>query len=267
MPITVQRAKAAVLLACGGDPSTATGMTVDARVAEIVNSAGQQLFHHNWTWRERSSNLTLDFVQNQKHVTLPTDSVLNEVLTSTIIRVFPVNNNFRTFTFVSPEKFTEFEARNLNITEGMRYLTITRPESDFGTGTATDLRLEVYPTPTANETDVVGIKYRRDFPTVRSTDVNGSDTTANPQLLFELPIPESAIPLFLEYLRAFGEGGEYGDTSQRVAAVEAGPLYDQAMRHDGTTSPNYGPLPLAVRGKSSYAGLQFFPNGNIPDPS
>lgn len=262
MPITVQRAKAAVLLACGGDPSSATGLTVDERIAEIINSAGQQLFHHNWTWRERSSDLTLDFVADQKHVTLPADSTLSEVLSGTIIKVFAINNNFREFIFVSPEKFAEFEARNLNITEGLFYITATREDASFGTDTMKDLRVEVYPTPSSTESNVIGVKYRRNFPTVRSTDV----ATSASGLAFELPVDETAIGLFLEYIRAFAEGGENGDTNQRVAVIEAGPIYDQSLRRDGTTVPNYGPLPLAVRGRSSYANLQFFPNGNIPNP-
>ena len=265
MPITVQRAKAAVLLACGGNPSTATGMTVDERVAEIINSAGQQLFHHNWTWRERTCFTKLGFTANSEVVTLPEDN-LNEVVTGNIISVVPNGNTFRTVQFTTPEKFASLEANNLQLTDGQFFILVTKLDVTFGSPT-NDLRLEIYPKPANTETEALIIRYRRNFPNVRSTDVNGSDTTANPNLLFELPVDDIAIPLFLEYVRAFGEGGEYGDASQRVAAVEAGPIYDQALRRDGTTNPNYGPIPLAVRKGSSYSGLNFFPNGNIPDPS
>ena len=266
MPITVQRAKAAVLLACGGNPSTATGMTVDERVAEIINSAGQQLFHHAWTWKERTSQVKLGFTANSDVVTLPTDTVLNDVLSGQIISVVPDGNTFRTVQFTTPEKFASLEANNLQLTDGQFFILVTKPDTDFGTAIS-DLRLEIYPKPANTETSALIIRYRRNFPNVRSTDVTGSDTSANASLLFELPVDDIAIPLFLEYLRAFGEGGEYGDASQRVAAVEAGPIYDQALRRDGTTNPNYGPIPLAVRKGSSYSGLNFFPNGNIPDPS
>ena len=261
MSITLQRSKAAVLLACGGDPSSATGLTVDERIAEIINSAGQQLFHHNWTWRERSSNLTLDFTAGSKNVGLVQESDLGGIRSGNIIKVFPVNNNFREFIFVPPATFAEFESRNLNVTEGLFYVTLTRQQTAFGTDSP-DMKLEFYPTPQTSESDVVGIKFRRNWPNIRGSDV----ATGSSNLTNELPMDDSAIPLFLEYIRAFAEGGENGDTNQRVAVVEAGPIYDQALRRDGTMVPNYGPLPLAVRGRSSYANLQFFPNGNIPNP-
>ena len=261
MSITLQRSKAAVLLACGGDPSSATGLTVDERIAEIINSAGQQLYHHNWTWRERASTLTLDFTAGSKDVPLPSEAVLGGNRAGNIIKVFPINNNFREYIFVPPATFAEFESRNLNVTEGLFYVTLTLPQAGFGTNSP-DAKLQFYPTPQATETDVVGVKFRRNWPNIRGSDV--ASNSAN--LTEELPMDESAIPLFLEYIRAFAEGGENGDTNQRVAVIEAGPIYDQALRRDGTQIPNYGPLPLAVRGRSSYANLQFFPNGNIPNP-
>jgi|TARA_R100001440_G_scaffold53805_1_gene73615 hypothetical protein len=266
MPITVQRAKAAVLLACGGNPSTATGMTVDERVAEIINSAGHQLFHHGWSWKERTATTNLQFTAGSSSVTLPADSVLNEVLSGQILSVVPNGNTFRTVQFVSPEKFGQLEANNLELTDGQFFILVTKTDTNFGTA-INDVRLEIYPKPSTTDSTALIIRYRRNFPNVRSTDVTGSDTSANASLLFELPVDDTAIALFLEYIRAFGEGGEYGDASQRVAAVEAGPIYDQALRRDGTTAPNYGAIPLAVRKGSAYSGLNFFPNGSIPDPS
>ena len=162
---------------------------------------------------------------------------------------------------MAPATFAELESQNLNITEGLFYLTLTRSQTAFGTESP-DPKLEVYPTPQSDEQDVVGIKFRRNWPNIRGSDVSDS-TNEN----YELPMDDSAIPLFLEYLRAFAEGGEVGDTNQRVAIIEAGPIYDQALRRDGTQVPNYGPLPMAVRGRNSYGNLQFFPNGNIPDPT
>jgi len=88
-----------------------------------------------------------------------------------------------------------------------------------------------------------------------------------------MPRPDGSTPQYpYTYagggIMAFAEGGEVGDTLQRVAMVDASPLLQEAMRRDGVESPNYGPLPMAVRGRTtSYGGLNFFPNGNIPDPS
>ena len=265
MPITVQRAKAAVLLACGGNPSTAAGTTVNDRVAEIINSAGHHLFHHNWAWAERTATAKLGFTANSEVVTLQTGA-LGEVLAGQIISVVPNGNTFRSVQFTTPEKFASLEANNLQLTDGQFFILATKRDTSFG-APINDLRLEIYPKPANTETEALIIRYRRNFPNVRATDVNGNDPSSNAALGFELPVDDIAIPLFLEYLRAFAEGGEYGDASQRVAAVEAGPIYDQALRRDGTTSPNYGPVPLAVRKGSSYSGLNFFPNGNIPDPS
>ena len=260
MSITIKRSKAAVLLACGGNPSSTTGLTVDERIAEIINSAGQQLYHHNWHWRERSSALTLRFTAGSKIVALNPESDLGGVRTGNIIKVFPVANSFRRFVFVPPATFAEFESRELNITEGLFYLTLTRSQTAFGSNSP-DPKLEVYPTPQSDDEDAVGVKFRRNWPNIRGSDVSDS-TNEN----YELPMDDSAIPLFLEYLRAFAEGGEVGDTNQRVAIVEAGPIYDQALRRDGTQVPNYGPLPMAVRGRNAYGNLHFFPSGNIADP-
>ena len=143
----------------------------------------------------------------------------------------------------------------------MFYVTLTRGQTAFGSD-APDPVLQFFPTPQTTESDVIGVKFRRNWPNIRGSDV----ATGSSNLTNEFPMDDSAIPLFLEYIRAFAEGGENGDTNQRVAVVEAGPIYDQALRRDGTQIPNYGQLPLAVRGRSSYANLQFFPNGNIPNP-
>ena len=121
-------------------------------------------------------------------------------------------------------------------------------------------RLDIYPTPSAAESNALSIRYRAEFVEVASGEV---DSTS-----LQIPVESHVEALYLEYVRAFAEGGEVGDTLQRVAMVDASPLLQEAMRRDGVETPNYGPLPMAVRGRTtSYGGLNFFPNGNIPDPS
>ena len=259
MALTYADAKAHVLLACGGDPSTATGLTVAQRVAQILRFAGQHLYSHAWNWRERTA-ANLSFTASQDFVELPDD-------VGTILNVYPNGNTFRRVFLISAEAFSRFESDNLTITDAVFYVTVSRgkpPTSGTFEGVTTNTqparRLDIYPTPSSTESNALSIRYRADFVDIDSTDV---DSTAK-----QIPVEDFCESLFLEYVRAFAEGGEVGDTLQRVAMVDASPLLQEAMRRDGVETPNYGPLPMAVRGRTtSYGGLNFFPNGNIPDPS
>mgnify|MGYP003141202951 FL=1 len=259
MALTYADAKAHVLLACGGDPSTTSAFTVPQRIAQILNFAGHHLYSHAWNWRERTAaNLSFEADGDtvRDYVTLPDD-------VGTILNVYPNGNTFRRVFLISPEAFSRFESDNLTITDAVFYVTLARakPGND---GTDANKqparRLDIYPTPNAPETGALSVRYRAEFVEVASTQV---DTTAQ-----EIPVESFCEALYLEYVRAFAEGGEVGDTLQRVAMVDASPLLQEAMRRDGVETPNYGPLPMAVRGRTtSYGGLNFFPNGNIPDPS
>ena len=93
MALTYADAKAHVLLACGGDPSTTTTFTVNDRVAQILNFAGHHLYSHAWNWRERTAS-NLDFTTSD-FVVLPDD-------VGTIINVFPNGNTFRRVFLISP---------------------------------------------------------------------------------------------------------------------------------------------------------------------
>jgi hypothetical protein len=252
MALTYADAKAHVLLACGGDPSTATGLTVPQRVAQILNFAGHHLYSHAWNWRERTA-ANLDFTANN-FVALPDD-------VGTILNVFPNGNTFRRVFLISPEAFSRFESDNLTITDAVFYVTLSRAKPTDNTQPAR--RLDIYPAPSAPESAALSIRYRAEFVEVTSADVGESASTTK-----FIPVESHCEALYLEYVRAFAEGGEVGDTLQRVAMVDASPLLQEAMRRDGVEQPNYGPLPMAVRGRTtSYGGLNFFPNGNIPDPS
>ena len=255
MAISFADAKAHVLLACGGDPSTTSHMTVPKRIAQILNFAGHHLYSHAWTWRERTAkNLTL--TENQDFIPLPDD-------VGTILNVYPNGNTFRRVFLISPEAFSRFESDNLTITDAVFYVTLSRAkpgDDNTSTNQQPPRRFDIYPTPRTTQADAFSIRYRAEFQDVLSTQVD-ADTGF-------IPVESFCEALYLEYVRAFAEGGEIGDTLQRVAIIDASPLLQEAMRRDGVETPNYGPLPMAVRGRTtSYGGLNFFPNGNIPDPS
>ena len=259
MALTYADAKAHVLLACGGDPSTTSALTVPQRIAQILNFAGHHLYSHAWNWRERTAaNLSFEADGDtvRDYVTLPDD-------VGTILNVYPNGNTFRRVFLISPEAFSRFESDNLTITDAVFYVTLARakPGNDGAASTGQPARrLDIYPTPSAAESNALSIRYRAEFVEVASGDVDSTE--------LQIPVESHCEALYLEYVRAFAEGGEVGDTLQRVAMVDASPLLQEAMRRDGVETPNYGPLPMAVRGRTtSYGGLNFFPNGNIPDPS
>lgn len=96
-------------------------------------------------------------------------------------------------------------------------------------------RLEIYPTPQANESNTVRMAYRARW---REVPVGASDN-------YRLTLPQYCEALFEELLRAFARGQEEEDnasTDLRLAALEAGTLFKAARREDALRQPTIGPL-------------------------
>ena len=244
MTLTYKQLKGQVQLACGGDPSTANGVTANERIVEIINHAGEHLFSRAWRFRERTS-ATLATVASQSYVSLPTD-------VGEIISVEPVNSWSSSITFVDPASFINMSSTGIE--PDLTYIMTLTWWTDSG-----DLvpRLDVYPTPAATNASAFYIRYKAKWIEITTTNLEAaSEATALPN------IASFVESLLCEYIRAFAEGGEDGTTHQRLAAVDSGILLDRALRVDGTMQPDYGQLPMAGLGGTG----QSYASGTVSAP-
>ena len=169
MALSFADAKAHVLLACGGDPSTATGLTVAQRVAQILNFAGHHLYSHAWNWRERTAK-NLSLTASQDFVELPDD-------VGTILNVYPNGNTFRRVFLISPEAFSRFESDNLTITDAVFYVTLARAkpgDDSTSINQQPPRRLDIYPTPSTTQTDAFSMRYRAEFQEILQGQVDAT---------------------------------------------------------------------------------------------
>ena len=250
MTLTLGQLRSHVQLAVGGDPSTAPGMTVAERTAQIINNAGEHLMARNWRWRERTSTVVAS-TASQDYLELPTDC--GEILT-----IEPKNSWSASLQFVDPATFEKISTEGIE--PELSYI-VTLVFYDSG-GVATP-RLDIYPTPSSTDATAFNIRYRAQWVALDSGDnVDGTDDDV-PLGTSKALIPQYMEALLLEYIRAFSEGGEDGTTQQRIALIDNGILLDQALRKDGTFQPDYGSLPA-----SGYRGIgQSYAAGTVSAPS
>jgi len=223
--LTVDQLKAQARLAVGGEPSTTTGYTVDERLCEIINHAGQHLFGESWRFRERTSKL-LSLVGGQAWIDLPSD-------VGEIMRVTAQEPYTYTFHLIAPQEFANLSQNE--VVPPVGYIAC------LSHGTSNDgqpaPRLDLFPTPSQNDNDSIRIRYR-----VRWVPI----TTSTPGT-YQIQIDEYAEALMVLLVRAYAEGGEDGTTEARLAAIDAGPTAERARGRDGTAQDDYGRLPLRRR--------------------
>lgn len=233
MTLTYKQLRDHVLLSVGGDPSTVGSTTVNDRIAQIVNFAGEHLFSRGWRFRERTaSGLTIETAENtSSYVDLPSDC-------SEIVSFEPSNSWSSSISFVDPATFQHLSTAGIE--PELSYIATLV----FAVDTSLDPdalrpRLDIYPAPPVSATASFYVRYRAGWTTLTATQLDGTDTTVLTN------ISSYVESLLLEYIRAFAEGGEDGTTHQRLAEVDLGILLDRALRKDGTMTPDYGPLPSA----------------------
>lgn len=93
-------------------------------------------------------------------------------------------------------------------------------------------RLEIWPEPTTNDSEKFRLSYRAKW----------KEVTTDGQTLAIMPHTED---LFIALLRAFARGYEEEDQAtlgQRLAEIEAGPVFAAARKQDGRQQRDYGPL-------------------------
>lgn len=221
---TFSEAKNHAVLSVGGYPSLAPGQTRNARLAEIVNQAGQYLFSRPWRFRERTTKY-ISLVDGQSWLALPTDC-------EEIISIISRESLGYLIEMVTPDHMEQLRELGLTMTgPGVTHATFTRtPPSDGAALPA--VRLDIYPTPTGNVTDSIAVRYRAGWVTIAS---DAADS-------WEIPIPKYCDALMIAYVRAFAQAYEDEGLSQRLAEIDAGPLLATASTKDGLLQRDLGRL-------------------------
>lgn len=205
----------------------------------IVNEAGAQLVNmHPWKWLERFTS-SLDYVQSQTYVTLPVDF-------GDVLALYATSTSVAQFELVTFERLLDMRSIGTTVTTGVTYGALAYPDFTVGAEPA-NCRLEVFPTPSANEVGALSMFYR----------ANWVDASPDTDYLDVLPW---MVPLYKQVLRAYARGVEEEDVasmSARLAEIVAGPIFQAAIRRDGRIQSRYGALMggaiMQARG-SAYGG-------------
>ena len=121
--------------------------------------------------------------------------------------------------------------------------------------------LEIWPSPSANETAAITIYYRAGWPFDLFTLNPAPDSVG-------LRIPRYLEALFIQIVRAFAQGYEDTDVSvldQRLTALLDGALFHTAVQRDGGVQPHYGIIQNGATQRSSHSsGFWDFNSINAP---
>lgn len=231
-----------VLLAIGGRPSTAAGQTVAQRQAEIINQAGEHLFGYQWTFRQATALLST--VANQPYVLLPAD--FSELIAAWYSTLPLLITNQDEIENIRSSDFDSYGTRG--------YVKAIVPTTAIPTQT---YQLQIFPTPTSAEANVIKITYRTGWQGV-STSTLDTDVISIPQYL------ETLLVL---YVRAITESYEDGQQSQRLGEIEAGTLFGTAQRKDGMLQAHYGQLRPNIWTNNYRNNGGFVMTNTVPNPS
>ena len=235
--LTLTNLKSHVTHALGGTPAA------EITSADIVNQAGRHMFTYSWKFRARPST-DIPTVASQSYIDLPTD--VSEIIT---IRMKDGLND--SIELTSYDKLLLI--RNGSLSTGRQFHAAISYYDSTGTESTTVAlkpRLELAPTPTA--VDQISLVYRAKWPNLSAdTDI--------------APIPEGAESLLIAYVRAFAQGYEEENFMQRVAEIDASPLFHRTSVQDGMIQPEYGPLEGGHI--ASYRTHSRLPFDTISDPS
>lgn len=129
-------------------------------------------------------------------------------------------------------------------TVGFHYAALVHPTDTSLTANGAPVpRLEIWPTPSADEIGSFTIIYRAGWTRVSSDQ-------------HKLRLPVWCEAIYLQVLRAFARGYEEedeGTMSARLTDVLAGPLFESAISRDGGVQPNLGPIENGAATLSRYA--------------
>jgi len=249
-----------ILLALGGQPSIVIGVSRDQRIAEIVNQAGNYLFTKAWRFRERTAR-PLSIVANQDWIALPSDA-------DEIVSLIAKGGLGWRIELTTPDQIEVF--RNTlapQVLDSVYYAAMSRPWAEangttpLAAGTAFPaVRLDIYPTPVANQPDAMIMRYRAGWTPV--SEDNGSVTP----ITYIMPVPSYVEALLIAYCRAFAVSYEDEGLAARLIEIDNGPILNAAAIKDGIAQRDYGRLTTS-RARAFVSDPFRYRNGFLGNPS
>lgn len=203
-----------------GDPAP------ELSARRLINEAGDFLCRmHPWKWLERGS-VTLAAVADQAFIQLPSD--LASIVSS---RMNGSSSTLRDFRWTTHDEILRFRQHPIEAVGGYYGAVVYELATGSTEGPLTP-RLELYPTPTANDANFIELGYRAGWQRVVDDD--------DP-----LRIPHWIESLYNQILRAWARGYEEEDAAAldtRLEIIANGRVFQQAVQSDGRIQPDYGVL-------------------------
>jgi hypothetical protein len=212
---------------CVGHIKHALGGNLAAELSplRIINEAGRRLVAaHGWRYLQGRTT-TLDTVSGQNYVVLPEDF-------QRLISIYMTDSLVKKVTVSSMDELIQMRTTTIAISNLNYWVAIVHEQEDPGIGAQTP-RLEIWPTPDADEEGIITLFYRAGWAEMRLD----SDC---------LSIPRFIEPLYIEILRAVAEGyerpGMVGHITELVGRVLAGPTMKGCIRQDSQIQYTVGAL-------------------------
>lgn len=214
---------------------------VDGDTFEVTGGTSVTKGHYRVVSRKNRDSLILesdisttgtDLVNSDIAGTLHTGAIALPADFRDLITIETSSGLLKGITLTTFTELLERRASSVTTTSGNYYAAIVHPQTTAlgaSTGAPTP-RLEIWPSPGANEVAAMTLIYRAGWTTL------SSDTA-----LLRIP-PYLELP-YLEILRALARGFEeedQGSVSQRLAGVMTGPLMAVAKERDDMVQPHYG---------------------------
>lgn len=196
----------------------------DLDVVRIVNEAGEKLVAaHEWRWLERPG-VSVATVLDQTWAALPADL-------QTILELGYTNGLTHHMVESTIQEIAQYRRQDVSVPAGTTYYSVV----DIVTGTPpmSTPRLELYPKSDATAANTFTLYYRAGWAYLTGTDAAYTTT------------PPWIDDLFIQYLRATARGYQAEDVAsmhERIAQIEAGPLFLRKVERDGSIQPCLGPL-------------------------
>jgi hypothetical protein len=188
---------------------------------EILNKAGEYLVGMRpWKWLQ-GATASVDFVASQSYADLPSGLlriIAADMADGFVSRLEPV----------SLQTLLELRVANLG-TQSVYYWALSHHQAGSGGGAPTP-RMELWPTPTSNETGAITVFYVSGWATI--DDEND-----------QLSIPRWIEGLYIQVLRAYARGWEMedlGSLEDRLSVVRGSTLFRQAADIDQTFQGTVG---------------------------
>ena len=210
-----------------------TTLPNDITLAQVINYAGHLFFSsHQWNFRERDP-ITVDLVKDQQYVNLPLDFGELTGIEMTEALNYGV-------TVVTPQQLVTRRATSITVTQQYYWVAIFQPGQPGRTSDFPPPRLEIWPTPAADNINAITLIYRAKWRDFADTGAGTSVDTAN--------VPDYAEMALIEVVRAVTAGwGErqlqpQGGVTGTMKLVLEGAIWAACVTTDGMQQMTYGPL-------------------------